>query len=321
MKISLIITTKNENRTISKLLASIANQTRKPDEVVIADAASVDGTVERIKSWQDRLPIRLISLKSGANRAIGRNTAIAAARFPCILITDGGCTLASTWIEVMADAFNGGAVVVAGFYTSAAESVFEQCVAPYALVMPDRLDLETFLPATRSMGITKELWDSLGGFPEHYRYAEDYTFARRIAANKYPIKVEPDAIVYWRPRSTFGAFFRMILEHAYGDGEAGNYRPKVLLVFLRVFGALGLFWFGFHSQQIAIIYFTLGLLLIYCALSVLKNYRYVRHYVAIGILPLLQLLSDGAVVIGTLGGIFSRGMMRFRLDKYPRSID
>ncbi len=292
MKISLIVTTKNESETISTLLNSIAKQTRRPDEVIIADAHSTDDTWQ--KASKSGLPGLALIGVGDVNRAVGRNKAIKQASYEHILITDAGCRLKNTWVEEMIKGFEK-ADVVAGFYESEAKTVFEKCVAPYALVMPDKIDTNTFLPATRSMGITKKKWEKVGGFNENYRYAEDYEFARRIQKAKISIAVAPKAIVYWQPRGDFQSFARMIYEHAFGDGYARTFRPKVLTIYGRyiLFIVLGL------------LHWTLGSVFfgIYILYSIQKNYRYVNNARAIGILPLLQIISDGAVMWGTVAGL------------------
>jgi glycosyltransferase involved in cell wall biosynthesis len=299
MKISLIITTKNENRTISKLLHAIANQTRIPDEVIIA-------TSDRTENYPSRslgmTKVRFVELASTDNRAVGRNRAIQEAVYDYILITDAGCVPKEDWVEKMSEAFKQ-ADVVAGFYVGESKNIFEKCQIPYVLVMPDKLDPKNFLPATRSMGITKNLFLKLGGFNENYRYAEDYAFARRIQSENIPIAVVSDAIVGWRPRQTLSSFARMIFEHAYGDAYAGNWRPKVGLIFARYFlwmdclvvwSIQHLAWFS------ALGLFLFGLYLLY---AILKNYRYVRHWKAVVYLPLLQIVSDFAVMVGTIRGL------------------
>lgn len=293
-KISLIITTKNETRTISTLLESIANQTRIPDEILIANA----GPIKNI-SIPPGLVVRLIELAPDANRAVGRNKAIEEARYEHVLITDAGCRLKEDWVEKMAAGF-ARADIVAGFYASDAQSVFESCVAPYALVMPDRLNPKNFLPATRSMGITKKVFQKLGAFNENYRYAEDYEFARRMQKQKLPIAVVPEAVVYWRPRSSLWAFARMIYEHAYGDGYSKTFRPKVALIFARYFLWTCLLPFTVISESFFFVYVLMWAL--YLTYAVYKNYRYVGHWQALIYLPLLQVVSDFAVMWGTIRG-------------------
>ena len=88
MKISLISTVLNEARSLPALLDSIAAQTRPPDEVIICDGGSTDGTLELLRA-ERRFPLRVIE-RPGSNISQGRNAAIAQASGDVIASTDAG---------------------------------------------------------------------------------------------------------------------------------------------------------------------------------------------------------------------------------------
>src|SRR5439155_27304797 len=73
-KVSLITTVKNASRYVGAWLDSVASQTRPPDEVIVVDGGSTDGTREVLRAAQS---ITLIE-EPGANIARGRNGAIQA---------------------------------------------------------------------------------------------------------------------------------------------------------------------------------------------------------------------------------------------------
>ena len=49
--ISVILSTYNGKRYLRELMDSLRNQTRQPDEVLVSDDASSDGTVELVRSY------------------------------------------------------------------------------------------------------------------------------------------------------------------------------------------------------------------------------------------------------------------------------
>src|SRR5690554_5630759 len=100
MFVSVIITVYNEAKAIDRLLTSLAAQTRVPDEIVICDGGSRDGTVAQIEAWaaQSSISVKVI-VEPGVNISRGRNLAIAAARGPVIAATDAGVRLDPTWLE------------------------------------------------------------------------------------------------------------------------------------------------------------------------------------------------------------------------------
>ena len=78
LSIALVCTVLNEAAGFDELLGSIEAQTRQPDEVVIVDGGSTDGTWERLVRWEGRGPRRRALRRPGVNISRGRNEAIRA---------------------------------------------------------------------------------------------------------------------------------------------------------------------------------------------------------------------------------------------------
>ena len=53
MKVSLISTVKDAGEHVGEFLAAIAAQTRVPDEIVIVDGGSTDGTLDVLRAAED----------------------------------------------------------------------------------------------------------------------------------------------------------------------------------------------------------------------------------------------------------------------------
>lgn len=305
MKVSFITTIFNEGGTIERFLDSIYSQTQLPDEVVIVDGGSTDSTVELIKHYESRIKSRKVKfhlvIKKG-NRSIGRNEAIRHASGDIIVCSDSGNILDKEWVKNITQPFkikNKNIDVVAGYYEGIATTVFQKCVIPYALVMPDRADPDNFLPATRSVAFTKAIWKKVGGFNNKLSHNEDYVFAKALQKAKAHIVFKKDAIVYWLPRNTLKQTYTMLFRFAYGDAEARIWRPKVILVFLRYLFALVLLICFFIFKLNLLEAILLFLFIFYIVWSIRKNYRYVRDIRAIFWLPILQFTADLAVIVGT----------------------
>lgn len=304
MKTSLVVTVLNEEFTISNLLESIENQTVLPDEIIVVDGGSVDNTVKALKEFQknnSELNIKVI-VKNG-NRSIGRNEGIKNAFGDIILITDAGCLLDKNWVKEISKPFKNPLVdVVAGYYKGVAASSFQRALIPYVLVMPDKVDGKNFLPATRSMALKKAVWLDLGGFNTSLSHNEDYIFARNIKKNNKNIYFTSKAIVYWIPRNTFRSSFNMFYRFAYGDIEAGVLRAKVLMIFLRYFLAIVLLFFSFITNSLTFLGLLVLLILLYIVWAINKNKKYMSEKTDLLYLPSIQILSDLAVMYGSVKG-------------------
>lgn len=308
MKISFITTVFNEGDSIMDLLESLNVQTLIPDEIVVVDGGSTDNTLSVISNFKfqnKKVKVRVLTIKG--NRSVGRNFAIKNSTGDIIIVSDAGCELDKNWIKNITKPFENSSVdVVAGYYKGLTKNIFEKSLIPYVFVMPDRIDSNNFLPATRSMAFKKSVWEKIGGFSERYSHNEDYVFARNLREKKFNIFFEKSAIVYWHPPKTLIKVFIMFLRFAYGDSEAKIYRPKAMLVLVRYLIAL-LFTAVLIISHSLFVLFSISLAMLgYILWAILKNYKYVNNYLGFIYLPLFQFLSDFAVIIGTCLGTIKR---------------
>lgn len=300
MKISFIATVYNEEKTIESFVRSILKQSKLPDEVIITDGGSTDRTVEILKEFGKNISV---FVKKG-NRSLGRNEAIKHATGDIIVCTDSGNIVDPSWVKQITTPFNDKTVeVVAGYYKGIAKTIFQNCVIPYALVMPDKIDPNKFLPATRSMAFKKSIWKKVGGFNEQFSHNEDYVFAKKLEATGAKIVFAKEAIVHWIPPNTYKQAFIMMFRFAYGDIEAGIVRSKILLLFARYFLALYFVFLSSLYRSLVGLILTILVFVVYVFWSIVKNYKYVKKKEAVRILPSLQFTADASVILGTLLGL------------------
>lgn len=221
MKVTLISTVYNEANNIGLFLDSLSMQTRLPDEVVICDAGSTDGTAEILKDFASKFSCSFNIIVEEGNRSHGRNTAIRHATHEIIAGTDAGCVLDPHWLERIISPFekDSSVDVVSGFYSACGKTWFEKCVA-VATLSTKGVDPETFLPSTRSIAFRRSAWEDVGGLPEHLEYAEDTKFGLDLRAAGKRFVFASDALVYWRPRATLLQVFNQSYNYARGNAEA-----------------------------------------------------------------------------------------------------
>jgi glycosyltransferase involved in cell wall biosynthesis len=309
MKITLISTVMNESENIRLFLDSILNQSKKLNEVIIIDGNSNDPTSKILKEYIVKFKkqnIKYLTKIIPGNRAVGRNKAIELSSCDLIVCSDAGCILDKDWVKnITIPIKNKKADVVAGYYKGITNSIFQKCLIPYVLVMPDRVDPYKFLPATRSMAFTKKIWKKAQGFPEKYSDNEDFVFAHKLKVIGARIIFVKEALVYWIPVRNLVHAYNMFFRFAKGDIEAKILRPKVILINVRYILGILLLLLAIINKDIILLMLFSVLLVLYIVWAIMKNYKYVNNYKAIVILPILQFVSDIAVIGGTLTGLIN----------------
>ena len=91
-KISLIISTYQSPAALEKVLQGVQRQTRRPDEIFIADDGSGQPTRDLIQTWKPRLGLRHVWHEDqGFRKTIILNQAVAVATGQYVVLLDGDC--------------------------------------------------------------------------------------------------------------------------------------------------------------------------------------------------------------------------------------
>lgn len=106
LRIAVIIPAHDAADVIGRALSSVARQSRRPDEVIVVDDGSRDGTATAVRAWLEEgsLPLRMIHQE---NRGPGaaRNAALEASRSELILPLDADDELLPGGIRALAAGF------------------------------------------------------------------------------------------------------------------------------------------------------------------------------------------------------------------------
>jgi cellulose synthase/poly-beta-1,6-N-acetylglucosamine synthase-like glycosyltransferase len=234
MKISVVIPARNEQASIRALLDSLLNQTLPPAEIVITDGGSTDGTAAIISEFIERgAPINLIR-STPALPGRGRNLAAAQAQNEWLAFIDAGTTPESNWLESLAKAVETDTDVVYGTYEPVTDSQFKVC-AVIAYIAPPSVNNGSLIRpcSVVSMLAKRSVWETVGGFPEHLRSAEDLLFMRKIEAAGFKIVRAPDALVHWQVQATAWGTFKRFIGYARSNMRAGLWHEWQARVFMR----------------------------------------------------------------------------------------
>jgi glycosyltransferase involved in cell wall biosynthesis len=323
VNVSVIVTVLNEQEAIERLLESLATQTRPPDEVVLADGGSTDGTLDLLAGWaaSERLPLHVLH-QPGANISEGRNAAIAAATGDVIASTDAGVHLEEDWLEKIVSPFerDTGRTIpaVSGWFVPDPHTVFETAMGATVLPQVQEIKADRFLPSSRSVAFRKAAWEASGGYPEWLDYCEDLIFDIRLRRLYGSFAFAPEAVVHFRPRSSFRSFFRQYYQYARGDGKADLWRRRhairyltyliagPLLVFLALVHS-SWWWLVLGSGAIAYLvtpYRRLG--------PMLASYGLLGRLKAVLLVPVIRVTGDVAKMIGYPAGVVWRWKNRHR---------
>ena len=235
--VSLACTVRDEADNIAALLDSMLNQSRPADEIVVNDCNSCDATAAIVERYiAAGHPIRLV--RGGHNIPTGRNNAIRHACGPLIACTDAGLTLDRRWLErIVTPLEQDLADVVGGFFQAAPHSLFELALGATNYRELDEIDPAGFLPFGKSVAFRKNVWEQVGEYPEWASHCEDVLFALALQRLGYRFAFAPDALVYFRPRSSLRAFARQYFLYARGDGVADLWRRRHLVRYVTYISA------------------------------------------------------------------------------------
>jgi glycosyltransferase involved in cell wall biosynthesis len=312
MKVTIIATVKNEGEALRPLLDSILDQTLPPDEVVICDGGSTDATLAILDEYSRWLPLRVI-VAPGSNISQGRNRAIAAATGDIIAATDAGVVLAPTWLEeLLAPLADESVQVVSGWFEADPFTDFEVIMGATVLPAREDIDPQAFLPSSRSVAFRKSAWAAVGGYPEWLEHSEDLVFDQALHDHFGPFAFAPEAVAYFRPRSSLRAFYRQYRAYARGDGKANLWPLRHAIRYATYLIGLPLILYAIWRERFA------GWLLLLLGVGAYSRRPAERLWAntwgwrppararAFALIPVIRLVGDVAKMIGYPAGVWWR---------------
>ncbi|MEK7439525.1 MAG: glycosyltransferase [Chloroflexota bacterium] len=318
MKVSLAITVLNESDHIRRLFDSVVKQTRQPDEVVVCDGGSKDNTLDLIREYSNRLPLKIVT-KEGANISQGRNEAIRNASHEIVAVTDAGVWLEERWLEELLKGIGDQRLeiksnlqspisnsLVAGFFQSDPQNIFEIALGATTLPDVEEINPQKFLPSSRSVAFLKKAWEAVGGYPEWLDFSEDVIFDLKMRQKFGDFVFAPKAIAHFRPRPTLFSFMKQYFNYAKGDGKANlwlkihlvRYVTYLIVVPLGVYAAWvnPLLWYAGALAMVAYVRRPLARLIRQRRLSL----------VALVWVPVIRVAGDVAKMLGYPIGVWWR---------------
>ena len=205
LKISVGITVKNDKKVI-ETLDGVMNQTRMPDEVIIVDGCSTDGTKKLIddrtnfyyRSYSELSKTKVIVSQKKGNIATGRNAIVNLATGDYIAMTDADCIVDINWLKELEKSVisNEKTDVVGGLtgvYGDGTLVDIREHSPAFVDVDGKKVD---YAYQTRNVLLNREMVNLIGGFNTEYVLFEDMDIMYRIAKEGGKFVYNPNARVY-----------------------------------------------------------------------------------------------------------------------------
>lgn len=194
---AIVVPVVNEALTLPCLLDAIAQQTRRPAELVFVDGGSRDGSAALINDWWRR------SGWSGAQCTVlanpgglpggNRNAGVRHAGQPWIAFLDGGIEPARDWLEhLFRHAANTSSRAVSGMCR------FDGTTAVELAVCALSSGAGAIVPVLPASLFRREIFSEAGFFRDDLRSAEDLEWLRRLARAGIERSICADALVGYR---------------------------------------------------------------------------------------------------------------------------
>ncbi len=221
-RISVVVPVLDMAGTIGTCVEALLAQTLDPSlrEIIVVDNGSTDGTRDVVA----RYPVTLLrEPKPGAPEA--RNTGIRAASGSFVAFTDADCVPSRRWLEQFARAAaRGEHDVIAGplAVLDPEDSILSRYSAAVGQYDPARSLSHPLFPyaCTGNVCIRRSTLESVGLFnPAFPTFDSAELFWRLKGHGRIRATVEPKALVFYRTRSSLGAFVRQNFGYGQGTGR------------------------------------------------------------------------------------------------------
>jgi|TARA_B110000858_G_scaffold90096_1_gene104180 glycosyltransferase involved in cell wall biosynthesis len=220
--ISIITPTYNRADELAHLFHSIEKQNTNLEkiELIISDDGSTDGTKALVQLWKEKVHYK-IKYISQENKGPGaaRNHGLKTSSGDLILFIDSDCEAHPDWIKLILNDFRKNKFGAFGGPDGAKEDFTDlQKAIDYSMTSmfttggirghSDKM-LSKFFPRTHNMGISREIYNLVGGFG-NLRHGQDIEFSNRIRKAGAKISFIKKALVYHRRRTSLKQFFKQV---------------------------------------------------------------------------------------------------------------
>lgn len=213
---TVIVPVYNKSRSIESVLRAIQRQTRKPNEIIVVDDGSTDGSSEILEEFAKNKEIRHIRFSRNYGKANAINTALTFVKTPYVLIVDADTYLFAGFAH---NAMRGfyckdvvgvcGRVLPSYTYTSVQKSRLVEYLCGQRMYKPLQTRYKGLWVLAGCATMWRTWWlQQNGGFPND-SVVEDIDLTWQAQKN-YLVNYNPDAICFTEDPETLSAYTRQL---------------------------------------------------------------------------------------------------------------
>jgi glycosyltransferase len=200
MKVSIITSVYNNNKTIKDAIESVINQTYKNMEYIIVDAGSNDGTIEIVKSYENKINQFISEKDKGIYDGLNKGIDLATGDVICFLHSDD-LYASEDIITLVAKEFNND-LCLDGVYgdlvytpKNDTDKILRYWKSKY---FDNSLLKQGWMPAHPTLFLKREVYEKYGNFDLDFKIAADYDFMLRVLKSGIKVKYLPKVLYKMR---------------------------------------------------------------------------------------------------------------------------
>jgi cellulose synthase/poly-beta-1,6-N-acetylglucosamine synthase-like glycosyltransferase len=185
--------------------------------------------------------------------------------------------------------------------------LLQKCIGILQYPRIEKLRVDDFIPSCRSVVFKRDVWKSVGYWPEHLEKADDTYFDLMVREKGFKIALAEDAVVSWTAKNTLKGLFQQYSSYAEWDVRARLfsklkiYRLMVLSYIILAFLLFLIFEFGFWGFL-----FSSLVVLFYLVFSGVKTFMKTGKFLSIFLGMAVKITIFSAETFGLVKGLIAR---------------
>jgi glycosyltransferase involved in cell wall biosynthesis len=228
-KYSVIIPVYNRPDEIKELLESLLKQTYKNFEVLIIEDGSQNKCETIVNSFKDKLEVQYF-YKENSGQGFSRNFGFEKAKGDYFIIFDSDCLIPEHYFQKVEGHLNkryldayGGPDAAHPSFSPVQKAISYSMTSVFSTggIRGNKKRLGVFHPRSFNMGISRQVYEKVGGFTIT-RMGEDIIYSIKVIASGFKSGLISEAFVYHKRRTDFVQFFKQL--HFFGRARINIYR-------------------------------------------------------------------------------------------------